>query len=64
MQVWVNDKLAFNSLVNVRDGWHYYEPPFDHVLVTDYTNPDTSPIERYTPFSQARFELRPANQDW
>ncbi len=60
MQIWVNGEYEFYCLVSVRDGWHYVEPPFDHVLVFEDESPDNPRGERYIPFDQARFELRPA----
>ena len=56
MEIRVNEKYDFHCLVSVRDGWHYTEPPFDHVRVSD----DSPTGERYIPFDQARFELHPA----
>ena len=60
MQIWVNEVYEFDCLVGVQDGWHYTEPPFDYVLVYDEVGPNASMRERYIPFDQARFELRPA----
>jgi hypothetical protein len=59
MQIWVNGEYEFDSLVGVHDGWHYTEPPFDYVLVFEEVGPNASTRERYIPFDQARFELRP-----
>ncbi len=59
MEIWVNGKYGFCNLISLRDGWHYVEPPFDHVLVDDYDEAGQSPRERYIPLSQAHFELRP-----
>ena len=56
MQIWVNEEYPFLCLVSVRDGWHYTEPPFDHVLALD----DAPREDRYIPLDEARFELRPA----
>ena len=59
MEIWVNEKYEFHSLVSVEDGEHYTLPPFDHVLIF-------TPGYRYheikrqcIPFDQAHFELRP-----
>ena len=60
MEIWVNENYDFDCLVSVRDGWHYTEPPFDHVMVQEDMGPDASSRDRYIPFDQARFELRPA----
>ena len=61
MDIWVNGKYDFDCLVSVRDGWHYTEPPFDHVLVTEDMGSNASMRDRYIPFDQARFELRPTS---
>ena len=56
MEIWVNGKYLLDSLVTVRDGWHYAEPPFDYVMVYD-----EGPDNKYIPLDQARFELRSAS---
>ena len=61
MEIWVNGKYEFHSLVSVDDDGHYTEPPFDHVLIFDTGNPERVPRRRYIPFDQARFELRPVS---
>jgi hypothetical protein len=61
MEIWVNEKYEFDCLVSIRDGWHYTQPPFDYVLVYEDVGPDIPGKERYIPFDQARFELRPAS---
>ena len=62
MEIRVNGEYNFRNLVSMRDGWHYVEPPFDHVLVNDYNIPGQSPRERYVPLIQADFELRPISE--
>ncbi|MGD9304585.1 MAG: hypothetical protein PVF79_10005, partial [Desulfobacterales bacterium] len=58
MEIWVNGKYRFDSLVSVHDGWHHVEPPFDCVLVYADVDPNQP---RYIPLDQATFELRPAD---
>jgi hypothetical protein len=58
MEIWVNGKYTFDSLVSVHDGWHHIEPPFDCVLVYGDVDPNQP---RYIPLDQAKFELRPAD---
>jgi hypothetical protein len=57
MEIWVNGKYPLDSLVSVRDGWHYTEPPFDYVMVYAEVGSDN----KYIPLDQARFELRSAS---
>jgi hypothetical protein len=61
MEIWVDGEYPFDSLVTVRDGWHYAEPPFDYVLVHDEEDPDTGVTEKYIPLDEAHFELRSAS---